>query len=60
MRTIHEIIDEFYPTINHVELGELYCRDKVVLIVRDYMAQFEQLQRTANGLGIAEGRDLET
>ena len=45
MKNIHEIIDEFYPTIDHVELGKLYCRDKVILILRDYMAQFEQLQQ---------------
>ena len=37
----NEIISEYYPTINHVELGDLYCRDKVILIMREYSEQFK-------------------
>ena len=41
IKSEHEVINEYYPTINHAELGELYCRDKVILIMREYAEQFK-------------------
>lgn len=60
MKTIHEVIDEFYPTINLFEIGELYSKGKVFMIVCEYMAQFEQAgiyshvvrPASANGSGV--------
>ena len=42
IKSEHQIIDEYYPTINHAELGELYCRDKVILIMREHAEQFKE------------------
>lgn len=38
----NELLDEYYPTIDHVELGKLYCRDKVIIIMKEYAEKWHE------------------
>lgn len=42
MKTIDEILDEWYPTIPDEEHNGLYARDKVKLIAQEFADQFRQ------------------
>lgn len=42
MKTIDEILDEWYPTIPNEEHNGLYARDKVKLIAQEFADQFRQ------------------
>lgn len=42
MKTIDEILNEWYPTIPNEEHNGLYARDKVKLIAQEFADQFLQ------------------
>jgi len=42
MKTVDEILDEWYPTIPDEEHNGLYARDKVKLIAQEFADQFRQ------------------
>ena len=42
MKTIDEILNEWYPTIPDEEHNGLYARDKVKLIAQEFADQFRQ------------------
>lgn len=42
MKTIDEILDEWYPTIPDEEHNGLYARDKVKMIAQEFADQFRQ------------------
>ena len=42
MKTIDEILDEWYPTTPDEEHNGLYARDKVKLIAQEFADQFRQ------------------
>lgn len=57
MKTIDEILDEWYPTIPDEEHNGLYARDKVKLIAQEFADQFCQpvvMQRSEQLISLLE------